>query len=63
VPDYRLEWRIDLTADNPEDAAREAWRLMRIPDSTANVFHVFDETGQDTQIDLTEIDEERETVS
>lgn len=59
MPDYVVEWRIDITAPNPEAAAREAWRHMRRRDSTANVFQVLAETGEMEQIDLQEIDEAR----
>lgn len=57
MPDYSVEWRIEVTAENPGAAAREAWRLMRARLSTANHFHVYDELGECEEIDLQTIDE------
>ena len=62
MPDYVIEWRIDITAPNAEAAAREAWRHMRRRDSTANHFHVYDEMGECEEIDLQEIDEAKATA-
>jgi len=45
---YRIEWLIDIDAESPLDAAREALRIHRDPESTAVVFSVArldDETG------------------
>ncbi|WP_342361385.1 hypothetical protein [Terrarubrum flagellatum] len=62
MPAYRVCWEIDdQTADSPEAAARIAWELMRRSESTANVFKVFDEDGEEHIIDLQEIDEDRAT--
>lgn len=41
VPDYRVLWEIDLIADNPKDAAREALAIQRNPESLATVFDVY----------------------
>lgn len=57
MPDYSVEWRIEITAENREAAAREAWRLMRARLSTANHFHVYDEDGECEEVDLLAIDE------
>lgn len=60
MKDYRIEWTIDLCAENEEDAARQALEIQRNPNSIATVFIV---TGPDLvqykRIDLTEIDEEK----
>jgi len=40
---YRVTWEIELDADTPEDAAREALAIMRDPDSIATVFTVHDQ--------------------
>jgi hypothetical protein len=39
---YVVEWYIDIEADSPEDAARQALAIQRDPNSTATVFSVFD---------------------
>ena len=57
MPDYTVEWRIELVAENAEAAAREAGRIMRDRQSTANHFHVYDEIGDCVEVDLQEIDE------
>ena len=54
---YRVIWEIDEEEASPEAAARAAWRHMRRPDSTANVFVVIDEEGAATRLDLQEIEE------
>lgn len=59
MADFLVTWSIDITADTPEAAAREAWRLMRNEGSIANVFDVFDGTGEPVHVDLQELDEER----
>lgn len=37
---YRVTWKIDINAESPREAAEEARRIQRDPDSTANVFDV-----------------------
>ena len=39
---YRVFWGVDVTASNPEQAAREAWRIQRdlIGNDHANSFYV-----------------------
>ena len=59
MPDYSVEWRIEITAADQEAAAREALRIMRARDSTANHFHVYDEIGDCVEVDLMAIDEAR----
>ncbi|MDG4874169.1 hypothetical protein P9273_03530 [Mesorhizobium sp. WSM4935] len=55
---YLVTWAIDYEDDgDPEAAARWAWDIMRKPESTANVFTVIDEAGNQTKVDLQEIDE------
>ena len=60
MAEYYIEWRIELEADSPEEAARAALKIQRDPESIATVFHVIAEGGEDTVVDLTEIDEDRE---
>ena len=55
---YLVTWEIDYEGDgDPEAAARWAWEILRKPHSTANVFTMVDEDGNETKIDLAEIDE------
>jgi hypothetical protein len=55
---YHVTWEIDVTAKNPQDAAKKAWKMMRGHGSTANVFDVFDSDGEKTHVDLQEIKED-----
>jgi hypothetical protein len=55
--EYRVTWEIDLRANSPEEAAREALQIQRDPASTATVFNV-----SDVRIDLTALDEERAEI-
>jgi hypothetical protein len=55
--EYRVSWIIDLTADNPVDAAKQAQEIMRDPDSIATVFHVAEADQpieEGVEIDLTQ---------
>ncbi|PWJ81513.1 hypothetical protein C7441_11045 [Pseudaminobacter salicylatoxidans] len=55
---YLIEWTIDYEGDGgPEEAARWAWEVMHRPHSIANCFTIIDEQGEQTKIDLQEIDE------
>jgi len=54
---YAVTWDCPIDATSPLEAAREAWRMMREPDSTANYFTVVDEEGEVSGIDLTVEDE------
>lgn len=47
MPLFRVTWEIDIEADSPEDAAREALRIQRDTESIATVFDV-----NGTRIDL-----------
>jgi hypothetical protein len=59
LTEFYIEWRIELEADSPEEAARKALKIQRDPESIATVFHVIADNGQDTVIDRTEIDADR----
>jgi len=55
--EYFIEWTIEVDADNPVEAAKRAWEMMRNPDSTANVFQVWKNDGackEPVQIELSE---------
>jgi hypothetical protein len=49
---YRVTWTIDIDADNPEAAAREALEIQRDPMSIAVSFDVTDKNGNKTTVDL-----------
>ena len=53
---FRVVWEIDVEAETPEDAARDAFGHMRRSDTTATVFNVYDHRNINTVVDLTEID-------
>lgn len=46
MPSYRINWTIDVDADNPRKAAEQALAAQRDPASTATVFDVCTPTGQ-----------------
>jgi hypothetical protein len=52
MPEYRITWEMDIDADSPIDAARQALKIQRDPDSIANVFDITDEAGTTERIDL-----------
>lgn len=56
MPDYLVTWEINIYANNPRDAAEEALRIHRDPDSTATVFSVrgCDSDGDAVVVDLGE---------
>jgi hypothetical protein len=56
---YSVNWEIEIEAESPEAAARQALKIHRDQNSTATVFDVFDEEGNCTRVDLLEIEEEQ----
>lgn len=53
---YRVEWAIDIDADDPVDAAKRAREIQMDPASSATVFDVIehDGDGEAVQVDLME---------
>jgi hypothetical protein len=52
---YHVVWEIDVEADSHQEAAAEAHRLVRKPDTTATVYDVIkDDEADFVRIDLTE---------
>jgi hypothetical protein len=43
---------MDVYAENPKDAAEQAWEAMRALNSTSNFFEVFDQDAVQTNVDL-----------
>jgi hypothetical protein len=56
---YSVNWRIDIEAGSPVEAARQALEIHRDSNSTATVFDIYDEDGNCTRVDLLEIEEEQ----
>lgn len=49
---YRVVWEIDIEADTPEDAARQALDIQRDKNSEATVFLVTGRGGSTLEIDV-----------
>ncbi len=59
MKEYYIEWRIELSAKSPRDAAKQALKIQRDPFSSSTVFHVATEDkGEFEIIDLEELEEE-----
>lgn len=52
MPEYLVQWEIDLIAETPEAAAAKALDIQRDPDSLATVFDVTNEDGRTVRVDL-----------
>jgi predicted Zn-ribbon and HTH transcriptional regulator len=62
MAEYLVEWRIDINADNPVDAAKQARLIHQEPGSTATVFQVTDtKTNEKVDVDLDELCETEES--
>lgn len=55
---YKIIWEIELDADSPLEAARQALEIHRDKESSAVVFDVGDELGECTRVDLLDAPEE-----
>lgn len=59
MKEFLVTWQIDIEAETPEDAAREAFRAQRDPDSIATVFEVQERTkdghSEPIRVDLEEV--------
>lgn len=56
---YTVEWRIEIEARTPLQAAKKALEIHRDQTSLATVFEVYSEAGKMTEIDLTDIGEDQ----
>lgn len=52
MPDYLVEWSIDITARSPTEAAKKALEIQRRAGSMATVFDVTNANGRKVKIDL-----------
>lgn len=50
--EYRVTWEIDVDAGSFREAAEEALRIQRDPNSTATVFTINHEDGETKTVDL-----------
>jgi hypothetical protein len=53
---YRVEWLLDIEAESPADAARQALEIHRDPESLATVFHVYGNDGSVSVIDIEDVE-------
>jgi hypothetical protein len=58
MSDFKVEWLINVGANDAVGAAKEALRIQRDPNSQAVVFNVYDENGNHMQVDLLEVNED-----
>lgn len=58
MPQFKLEWTIDIDADTPREAAEKALEIQRRAGSSAVVFNVIDENGEQGRVDLDEDDDD-----
>lgn len=54
--DYQVTYTIDVYAASPEEAAREVAQILDEGGALRGVYSVVDEDGDETEIDLHEID-------
>ena len=62
MAEYLVEWKIDIDAENPLEAAKQARHIHLDPESTALVFQVTDtKTNEKVDVDLDEFYEMEES--
>jgi len=54
MQNFRVVWEIDIEEESARDAAEEALKIQRDPESDATVFDVWSERGEHCAIDLGE---------
>lgn len=53
MSNYLVTWEIELEANSPEEAAKEAMKFQRDPDGWASMFTVWDtKTGKSEDVDI-----------
>ena len=52
---YFVSWEIEVDAETPQEAAQFARYLQDDPNTTATVFRVWDEAGNETTVDTAEV--------
>ncbi len=68
MPSYRVEWAIDVDADNPREAAIQAEdqqknQVAGHPMAVRGVFDVFREDGHKIRVDLSDPEDQGEDVT
>lgn len=53
--EYRVTWIIDLDADSPQEAARQALAIHRDPHSLATIFDVTNPQGDSVLVDAEQL--------
>jgi hypothetical protein len=56
IQEYLAIWKMDISADSPEQAARLARAYQRDPKAIVGVFEVYDQEGGAHRVDLDEVD-------
>lgn len=56
MPDFLVIWEIEIAADSPLEAAQQALKYQRDPNSSAVTFDVTDTKGKVHRIDLNDYD-------
>lgn len=51
---FHVVWEIDIYANTPREAAKQAFAHMQRLNTTANYFEVYDQDGEKTIVDLEE---------
>ena len=50
---FVVTWEIEIKASSAKEAAMQAWEILRMPGSAANVFCVYDDVGrQQEKVDI-----------
>ncbi|MEK6832678.1 MAG: hypothetical protein AABY32_01410 [Nanoarchaeota archaeon] len=52
MKEFRVSWEIDIDANSPYEAAKEAFKIMQEPGSSATFFEVTSPKGNKYQYDL-----------
>lgn len=50
MPEYTVQWTIDIDGDSPEDAALLALGIQQDPESIATIFRVTNKTTGESQL-------------
>lgn len=51
---FHVVWEIDIYAETPREAAKQAFAHMQRLNTTANYFEVYDQDGEKNIVDLME---------
>lgn len=54
---YRVTWEIDIHADSPQEAARQAREIQLDPDNTADQFSVYEWDAPSSVVEVNALEE------